>query len=84
MIPKSIEKSEIAFTASNNLASSPSFLHGHIQFAEREILFKLSFNGAQIIFVSASAIEFLLPAPGFINPEIGEWPIAVATPSFPL
>ena len=65
-------------------ASSPSFLQGHIQLADKEIESKLSFKGAQIILVKDSVIAFLLPAAGSINPEIGEWPIAVATPSFPL
>jgi len=84
LIPKSIENFEIASTASYKRASSPSFLQGHIQFAESEILFNPSFKGAQIIFVNASVIEFLLPASGLINPEIGEWPILVAIPSLPL
>ena len=72
LIPRSIANSDTAFTALNNLASSPSFLHGHIQFADRETLFKLSFSGAHTILESASVIEFLLPAAGFIKPEIGE------------
>ena len=84
LIPKSIENSDTAFTALYKRASSPSFLQGHIQFADNETLFNLSFKGAHIRFVSASVIAFLLPASGSINPEIGACPIAVATPSFPL
>src|SRR5690606_22553895 len=83
-IPKSIANSETASTASYNLASSPSFLQGHIQFAERETDCSPSFKGAQIILVKDSAIAFLLPAVGLINPEIGEWPTEVAIPSLPL
>ena len=74
----------MACTASYKRASSPSFLQGHIQFAERETDCNPSFIGAQIIFVKASAILFLLPAAGSISPEIGECPILVAIPSFPL
>ena len=84
LTPKSIENSDTACTALYKRASSPSFLHGHIQFAESETLFKLSFNGAQIKFVKDSVIAILLPAAGSINPEIGAWPIEVATPSLPL
>ena len=84
LIPNSIENFEIASTASYSRASSPSFLHGHIQFADKDTLFKFSFSGAQTIFVSASVIAFLLPALGSIKAAIGEWPIDVATPSFPL
>ena len=64
LIPKSIENSEMAFTALYKRASSPSFLQGHIQFADKETLVRLSFSGAQIILVNASVIEFLLPASG--------------------
>ena len=64
LIPKSIQNSDTAFTALYKRASSPSFLHGHIQFADKETEFKLSFKGAQIILVNASVIEFLLPASG--------------------
>ena len=84
LMPSSIANSDIAETASYNLLSSPLFLHGHIQFADKDTPEILSFNGAQIIFVNASAILFLLPAIGSINPDIGECPIDVAIPSFPL
>ena len=84
LIPISIENSEIAFTASYNLASSPSFLQGHIQFAESETLLSPSLSGAQMMLVNASVIELRLPAIGLIKPEIGEWPIDVAIPSLPL
>ena len=83
LIPKSIANSETAFTALYKRASSPSFLQGHIQLADRETLCKLSLSGAQIKFVRDSVIAFLLPAAGSINPAIGECPIEVATPSFP-
>ncbi len=83
LIPKSIENSETAFTALYKRASSPSFLQGHIQFADSDTLFKFSFKGAHIRFVSASVMAFLLPASGAIKAAIGAWPIAVATPSFP-
>src|SRR5690606_9843887 len=84
LMPKSMENSETAFTASYNRASSPSFLQGHIQFADKDTLFKPSFKGAQMIFVNDSVIAFRLPATGSIKPEIGAWPMEVAIPSFPL
>ena len=84
LIPSSIAKSAHAFTALYKRASSPSFLHAHIQLAESETLFKPSFNGAKTIFDNASPIEFREPAPGFIKAETGECPILVAIPSFPL
>src|SRR5690606_4176392 len=76
-------KSEQASTALYKRASSPSFLHAHIQLAERETLLRPSFKGAHIILVRASAIEFLLPASGSISALTGEWPMEVAIPSFP-
>ena len=84
MIPNSIANSEQASTASYKRASSPSFLQAHIQFAESETLFKLSFNGAKTMLLKASPMAFLLPAFGSINAEIGAWPTVVAIPSFPL
>ncbi len=84
LIPKSIANSETALTALYKRASSPSFLQGHIQLAERDTLCKLSFRGAQMMLVSASVIAFRLPASGSINPAIGACPIEVAIPSFPL
>ena len=36
LIPNSTAKSETAFTALYKRASSPSFLQGHIQFADRD------------------------------------------------
>src|SRR5690606_32395703 len=84
LMPKSIANSETAFTASYKRASSPSFLQGHIQLADNETDFNSFFSGAQMILVNASVMEFLLPATGSIRPEIGEWPIEVAIPSFPL
>ena len=71
--------SEIPSTALYNRASSPSLLHGHIQFAESETLFNPSSKGAQIILVKASAIEFRDPATGSINAEMGLCPMEVAT-----
>ncbi len=52
----------------------------HIQFADNDIPFIPFVSGAHIILLNASAILFLLPATGSIKPEIGEWPIDVATP----
>jgi hypothetical protein len=52
--------------------------------ADNETDCKPSFNGAQIIFDNASAIAVLEPATGSIKEEIGECPIEVAIPSFPL
>src|SRR5690606_39190648 len=83
LIPSSIAKSEQAFTASYNLASSPSFLHGHIQLAESDTLSSPSFKGAQMIFESDSAIAIRLPAAGSIKADKGACPTDVATPSFP-
>ena len=84
LIPNSIAKSEHPFTASYKRASSPSFLHAHIQFADKETEAKPSFNGAQTKFDKDSAMAFLLPATGSIKAEIGACPIEVAIPSFPL
>ena len=80
LTPKLIAKLDKDSTASNSLESSPLFLHGHIQFAERETPSIPSLRGAHIILVSASATLFILPALELIRPEIGEWPIEVATP----
>ena len=79
-IPKSIQKSEHALTASYSLEFSPSLFAGHIQFAESETDFNPSFRGHQIKFVKASPIEFLLPDLGSIKLVNGECPIDVATP----
>ena len=84
LIPNSIAKSEQPFTASYKRASSPSFLQAHIQLADKETDCKPSFNGAHTIFDNASAIAVLEPAIGFTKAEIGECPIEVAIPSFPL
>src|SRR5688572_24041259 len=73
LIPNSIAKSEQPFTASYNLASSPSFLQAHIQLAESETDCILSFNGAHTKFDNASPIAVLEPATGSTNAEIGEW-----------
>ena len=84
LIPKAILNSDTASTASYKRASSPSFLHGHIQFAESETLFNPSLRGAQTMFVRDSTILFRLPATASIKPETGECPIEVAMPSLPL
>src|SRR5690554_8083460 len=84
LIPNAIEKSETACTALYKRASSPGFLHGHIQLADKETLVKPSSKGAQIILVNASVMAFLLPAAESINAAIGACPRVVATPSFPL
>ena len=84
LIPNSMANSEQPLTASYKRASSPSFLQGHIQFAESETLFNPSFKGAQTRLVKASPIEFRLPATGSIKALTGECPIEVAMPSFPL
>ena len=55
---------------------------GHIQLAERDTDLSPFFNGAQIIFVNASPIEFLDPADELINAVVGECPIEVAIPKF--
>src|SRR5690554_2588473 len=83
-MPNSIANCDTASTASYKRASSPSFLQGHIQLADKDTLFNPSFKGAQTTFVKASAMAFLLPALGEIKPDIGAWPIEVAIPSFPL
>ena len=84
LMPNSIAKSEQAWTASYKRASSPSFLHAHIQLADKETLFKLAAKGAKTILDKASAIAFRLPAFGSIKAAIGAWPMEVAMPSFPL
>ena len=82
LIPRSIANSEIDSTALYKRASSPLFLQGHIQFADREILCSPSFKGAQTILVSASVIATRLPALGSISAAIGACPIEVAIPSW--
>src|SRR5690606_31047073 len=84
LMPSAIANSEQASTASYNLASSPGFLQGHIQFADRDTPEIPFLTGAHTILVSASAIEFRLPASAFASAETGECPIDVATPSTPL
>ena len=71
LIPKEIAKSLIPFTASYKRASSPLFLHGHIQLALKETPFKLFEIGAKTMFVKASAMEFREPATGSINALTG-------------
>src|SRR5690554_7463877 len=71
LIPKAIEKSETASTALYKRASSPGFLHGHIQLADNDTLFKPSSKGAQMMLVKDSVIAFLLPAAGSISAAIG-------------
>jgi hypothetical protein len=61
-MPRARAKSLAALAASYNLASSPLFLQGHIQLAEREMLVMPSGMGAQTRLVSASAMESTLPA----------------------
>src|SRR5690554_7261138 len=51
LIPKAIEKSETASTALYKRASSPGFLHGHIQLADNDTLFKPYSKGAQMMLV---------------------------------
>ena len=54
---------------------------GHIQLADRDTDLSPSFNGAQMMFVNASPIEFLDPAAGLIKAVVGECPIEVAMPN---
>ncbi len=81
LMPKAVAKSLAALTAEYNLASSPKFLHGHIQLAEREIPLSPSLRGVQTIFVRDSDIAILLPASAFIRAMAGACPIEVAIPS---
>src|SRR4051812_25675904 len=71
LIPSSIAKSEQAFTAAYNLASSPSFLQAHIQLAESDTLLRPSFKGAHTRLDKDSAIAILLPAAGSIRADKG-------------
>ena len=80
LIPKSIANSEIPLTALYKRASSPGFLQGHIQLADKETLVNSFSNGAQTILVNASVMAFLLPAEGSMSAAIGACPILVATP----
>ena len=84
LIPKAMANAEHASTASYKRASSPSFLQGHIQLADKETLLKPSAKGAQIILLKASPMAFLDPAAASINATIGACPILVAKPSLPL
>ena len=79
-MPSSMANLEHALTASYSLESSPSFPHGHIQFADNDIDLIPFARGAQIILVKDSPIELILPIDGLMSPVIGEWPIDVATP----
>ena len=71
LIPNAQAKSLHAFTALYNAASSPSFLHGHIQFALNDTLFKPFFKFAPTIFVNASAIDNTEPALGSARAACG-------------
>src|SRR5690606_10130929 len=84
LMPRLMAKSDTPCTASYRRASSPSLLQGHIQLADRETERKPSSIGAQTMLLRASAMEFFEPATGSTKAEIGEWPIEVATPCFPL
>src|SRR5690606_5310000 len=83
LIPRSMAKSETAFTASYRRASSPSLLHGHIQLADKLTLFRLFCSAAHTIVVKASGIAILEPAVASISATNGACPIDVATPSVP-
>ncbi len=71
LIPSPIAKSETASTAEYNLASSPSYLQGHIQLADRDTDFIPLSRGAHMRLVRHSAIAFLEPAAASINPLTG-------------
>ncbi len=71
LIPNSITNSLNALTARYKRASSPLFFAGHIQFALKETDFRLSFKGAHIIFVSASATALTEALRGSIKPTTG-------------
>ena len=71
LIPRSMAKSEQAFTASYNRSFSPGLLHGHIQLADRLTDLIPSDIGAHTIFVNDSAIALTLPFAGLISPIIG-------------
>src|SRR5688572_21235560 len=80
LMPNWIANSEQASTASYSLASSPSFLHAHIQLAESDTLFRPSLSGAQTMLLSDSAMAVRLPAAGSTSAATGEWPMVVAIP----
>src|SRR5690606_10407898 len=71
LIPKAIAKSEHPFTASYKRASSPSLLHGHIQFADSETPAKPFLIGANTKLESASAIALREPPTGSSNAANG-------------
>ena len=71
LIPKSMAKSEQAFTAQYNRSFSPGLLQGHIQFADKLTDFRPSVKGAHTILVRDSAIELILPLAGSISPVTG-------------
>ena len=80
LIPSFMAKSDAASTAAYSLASSPLFLHGHIQFALSEMALIPFANGANTMLVRDSAIANLLPACGFMSATAGACPNAVAIP----
>ena len=71
LMPSSHAKSLHASTALYRRASSPSFLQGHIQFADRDTPLMPSFRGAQTMFVKDSAIARTEPAAGSESAAIG-------------
>jgi len=64
LIPKAMANWLAASTALYRRASSPGFLQGHIQLAERETLSISSFKGAHTRLVKASAMASTEPAAG--------------------
>ncbi len=80
LIPSPHANSLQASTARYSAASSPGLLHGHIQFALKDMLFSPSARFAPAIFVSASATDNTEPLAGSIKAACGACPIEVAIP----
>ncbi len=83
LIPNEQAKSLQASTALYKRASSPTFLQGHIQFADKETLCNPFDKGAQTILVKASAIAKTEPAAGLAKAAKGACPMDVAIPAAP-
>ena len=84
LIPNSMAKLDTASTALYKRASSPLFLQGHIQFAERDTDSSWFSKGAHTKLVKDSAMALREPAASSIKLAMGACPMLVATPSFPL
>ena len=83
LMPSARANLEQLSTARYRAASSPAFLQGHIQLADRETDFSPSLSCAPEMLVSASAMESTEPLAGSMRAACGAWPMEVAIPDLP-